>query len=238
LPPALFAQNCSDTSETKFAHEYFLKSKLFSKEVKLDSTEYYLKKAAAIYKDMKDWPNYVKCLIEESYLATKKGQNVNSWFHIQNALKLGLEKLSANDTLVAECYLWIGQFHTYMKNADQAIQFYQKALKIFEEKFGSNHHRVADAYRLIGQTYKAVAKFSEALENYNRALAIKQNIYGRNHPGLNNELLEFASLYFWLGDYDQAQEFCQKSYSILSSPAWDHITVITPAFTNLSVTFI
>ncbi len=211
----LFSQNFE--KDTELASNYYQKGiELKNKQV-TDSAEYFLSKAAEIFKTYEDWDNYLIINNERGSNLIQSGKADPAINFINEQINLCIEKFGESNEYLANLYNNLGIAYFFKGQTDNALEMYDKslgiriALKDRESLFTSN------LFNDMGNAYTEKGEFDLALDYYKKSIEIRKKILGENHPETAISYNNLGIIYNEQAQYDKAIEFHQKAIDILQA---------------------
>ena len=158
---------------------------------------------------------YAEILNGLANIYTKKGQYSKADSLYVQALDIRQEKLGDSSLEYAETLNDHSEMFGYMQQFSELEEPLQKACNIRAKKLGKKSPEYAESLSNLGYFYYT---FSENPKKAGKMLKEASNIYlktlGENSPQYARSLL-FQSFYFYInGDFDSAEEYCEKAIEI------------------------
>jgi len=189
-------------------------------------------------------------LIRSSYLFVqgeiywRAGNFVKGLRVLHQSLEI-MEDILKSHTSITRCLNAIGNCHSRLGEADEAIKYYTRAYEMREELSGSMNHfdmplfkgQIGTGYeekgricRKAGQDDEANKQFRKAIEYYQEALQLAKEL---KIPGILNTALynrNIANAYAWLGEDREAYQPAKNAYEIRKDMLGNHPWTARSAF--------
>ncbi len=198
-------------SDTAAARGFLARAKGLRDQVRYDSSDYYLLKAAAIYETEKLWENYVNCYNRLADNAWRVDDYERALKLLDIALKVAKKDLDENNIEIAQNYDIRGTVLEIMGNYEQALECYQRALAL-EIKLNSEYD-VARTYNSMAIIFGIIGDYDKALEYLLRAFEIAKN-RPKSQMLLASICGNLGFVYELEKDYDKALGFHEQALSI------------------------
>ncbi len=137
------------------------------------------------------------------YLAT--GKYAQAEEQLGMALSIREHLVNKNSELIAASYNDLGLVYS-VRDANKALDYYEKALEIYERIRGKNHPKTAIANTNIGFVYRTLEMYGDAVNNFESALATWEKIYPQPHPTKAFVLFNLGQTYLKIGNETSAAE--------------------------------
>ena len=156
-----------------------------------------------------------------------------------------MEDILQSHTSITRCLNAIGNCHSNLGEADEAIKYYTRAFEMRKELSGSMNHfdmplfkgQIGTAYeekgricRKAGQEDEASKLFRKAIECYQEALKLAKEL---KVPGMLNTALynrNIANAHAWLGENKEAYQPAKNAYEIRKDILGNHPWTARSAF--------
>ncbi|HZI26440.1 MAG TPA: CHAT domain-containing tetratricopeptide repeat protein [Chryseolinea sp.] len=138
------------------------------------------------------------------YLAT--GKYAQAEEQLGMALSIREKLVSENSELIAASYNDLGLVYN-VRDANKALDYYEKALEIYERIHGKNHSKTAIANTNIGFTYRTLELYGDAVTNFESAIATWEKIYPQPHPTKAFILFNLGQTYSKIGDEKSTENY-------------------------------
>lgn len=234
----IFAQTAPDTV---VAGEYFATAEDLARQAHYDSSNVYYEKSAKIYEraalrenDAGLWEKHIRCYNGLGVNFRRQGFYGLSLTYLNQALRVGLDKLGSQSLTVAACYQGIGVVYSVEGEFAKALEFYHKSLQIKRQAAGEEHRSVAISYNSIGNVYRAKGDYERALEYYHKALGIAIKISGSEDPAVAAFYFNIGVACYDRGDYERALEYFLKSLSIELQTLGEEHPSIAAGYNNIA----
>lgn len=199
------------------ASEYYKKAIELKQQYKLDSADYYLKKAAMLFKKNEDWDNYLIVQNEVGSILLAKNEFDKAISFFQEQLSEAAKHFDENNEYSANFYNNMGLAYFFKGNIDAALDIYDRALSI-RLAIGDNESIfISNLYNDMGNGYTEKGEYEIAMDYYKNALQIRKKILGENHPETASSYNNMGIVYEALGQYDLAIKNHQKAIEIQKS---------------------
>ncbi|HEX6227456.1 MAG TPA: tetratricopeptide repeat protein, partial [Chryseolinea sp.] len=169
------------------------------------------------------------------YLAT--GKYAQAEEQLGMALSIREKLAERNPELIAASYNDLGLVYS-VRDANKALDFYEKALATYERLHGKDHPKTAIAHTNIGFAYRTLELYGDAVINFESALKTWEKIHPGPHPTKAFVLFNLGQTYLNTGNngsarsyYDNALTMYRESYG-RKHPA---IATVLNAIGNLNV---
>jgi len=243
--PKTFSEHKSGAlQDTTLAAEYFVKGEALYEAGKYDSSNTFYAKAKEIYEQLSEWHDLemiwtgmVQCHNKIGWNFMVQGEYERSMQLLNQALEIGIERLTENHLAVAKSYHNIGVVYWYQGKYDRALQTYQKSLGIRLRLLGEEHLYVARSYNNIGLTYWDKGDHNRALKYYQKCLAISLRLLGEEHSLVAGSYNNIGLVYMEKGDYDRALEYYQKDLSINIQLLGEDHPDVASSYNNIGVIY-
>lgn len=173
-----------------------------------DSSLFYYKKAAELYKKLGDEDGVCVVYINMGSTYRSLGKFSEALQYLLEAIRIG-DKLGNKDRSAA-CMITIGNIYRQKKNFDAALKYNQDAYKIFVDV--NDLKGQALTFNNNGIIYSELKNSEKALECYHKALKIREDL------GLKLDIASsyssIACEYLELGDLIKAIDFNKKAIKI------------------------
>ncbi|MCF6240824.1 MAG: CHAT domain-containing protein, partial [Bacteroidales bacterium] len=209
----IFAQE----NNTDLAAEYYKKGIDYKYKYKLDSADYYLKQAAALFKKNEDWDNYLIVQNEVGSILLAKNEFDKAISFYQEQLGEAANHFNETNEYSANFYNNLGLAYFFKGNIDAALDIYDRALSIRLALGDRESIFVSNLYNDMGNAYSEKGEYEIAMDYYKNALKIRKKILGDNHPETAASYNNMGIVYEALGQYDLAIENHQKAIKIQKS---------------------
>lgn len=103
---------------------------------------------------------------------------------------------------VSSAYLNLAHAFAVKEDFASAIDFQTQAINLSDNKA-----ELARGFNNLGMYYNDLGEDKLALENLGKALEIRQDIYPKYHDNILSTLLNFARVYYDMGDLDQSEYY-------------------------------
>ncbi len=200
--------------DTLLANEYMKEAKVLQDSARYDSSIYYFKAAAKIYKKAENWEKWIKAYNWIGWNYKGLSYYDKALFYLQESLDKGLKKLGNKHSKVALTYNHIGNVYDSQGSYQKALEYYQKALDIMLIVYGETHSLVASIYGNKGLVYKRLGSYQKALEYYEKALKIYLETGGKEHHSVALTYRYIGNIYHKQSHYQKALEYYQKALEI------------------------
>ena len=208
----LTAQNFE--KDTELAGIYYQKGVDLKNRYQLDSADYYLKLAAALFKKHEVWDNYLIIQNELGTILIRKGDMTAAIIFFETQLADAAEHFEATNEYSANFYNNLGLAHFFKGDVDAALDFYDRSLSIRIALGDKESIFVSNLFNDMGNGYSEKGEFELAFDYYQKALQIRQKILGENHPETALSYNNLGIIYKEQGQYDLAIEYHQKALKI------------------------
>ena len=200
--------------DTDLASNYYAKGVELKNRFDLDSADYYLNKAAELFKKHEVWENYLIVSNEAGtiFLARGKVQEAIDFFN--NQINLAVEKFGESNEYLANFYNNLGRAYFYKGDAFVALDLYDKALAIRIGMGDKESIFASNLFNDMGNAYTEQGEFDLALDYYQKALEIRKKILGEMHPETALSYNNLGIIYKEQAKYDKAIEYHQKAIEI------------------------
>ena len=156
-----------------------------------------------------------------------------------------MEDILQSHTSITRCLNAIGNCHSHLGEADEAIKYYTRAFEMRKELSGSMNHfdmplfkgQIGTAFeekgricRKAGQEDEASKQFRKAIKHYQEALELAKEL---KIPGMLNTALynrNIANAHAWLGENKEAYQPAKNAYEIRKDILGNHPWTARSAF--------
>lgn len=213
--PSNIIPDTTKRSINEFAHPYLVMPDSFRNSGNNDSAVYYYQKAAEKFLKESNWQGYIMSLNQAGTGYNKIGAYDSVLVRLNDALKVGLQKLRETHPLVADTYFYLGQYYDLNNDPEKAIANHQKSLNLRLKLFGSNNIYVADSYKGLGDVCLYVLRdYQNAEEYYKKVLNIREALLESTDVDLLRTYYTLASINRQKGDYRNALLYANKALNI------------------------
>ena len=183
-------------------------------------------------------------LFVEGEMYWRAGNLARALTVLHRSLKI-MEDILSSHTSITRCLNAIGNCHSKLGEADEAIKYYKRAYKMRKELSGSMNHfdmplfkgQIGTAYeekgricRKAGQEEEASKYFRKAIKYYQEALELAKEL---KVPGMLNTALynrNIANAHAWLGENKEAYQPAKNGYDIRKDILGNHPWTARSAF--------
>lgn len=156
----------------ELGEEYLNQATQFKENRQLDSSIVYFKKAANIFKTVKDWEQYTQCLREIGISYSKLGAQDTACDYLHQAIQTQLQNLTWQQKelqAVAKNYNYLGYIYVMRNpNVDSARVNFEKSILLLQRNKIQDVN-LAYACKELGNVYTKTGQFDKAIHNLNYA---------------------------------------------------------------------
>jgi len=149
-----------------------------------------------------------RAYLKKTYCLRDESKHRESMPLHEEALRLAL--LTADSSLIADCYREMGYTQVVSGNYQQGLDSYTNAMQISSRM--DDFTAVSIDLNAIGKIYELWKEFDKALEFFFNSLEIARNLENLNQVAVRKASI--ASIYKSQQKYDQALEWLEKSLAI------------------------
>ncbi|MEZ5045263.1 MAG: CHAT domain-containing protein [Saprospiraceae bacterium] len=183
---------------------------------KIDSSIFYLKKAAAIWKRESDGPGdirYAACIRNIGAIYNNRGKYNKALPYLQESLELtALTDSMGRDYI--DALEKVGSVYERMGRYEEAETYYRKMLMKAEIFYGAKHSKLAELQGLAADLNSAMGREDKAILLRKSSLEVMGKVYGTDQPQYAIQAFKLGGLYLDFRDYERAKEWLDKARSI------------------------
>lgn len=150
-----------------------------------------------------------------------------------------IDSISLGKTLI-----YLGIANNGMKRFGEALEFYREALGIYNNLSGLDvstsiadiYNNMGITYENMGVTYENKKDIKKALQYYETSLNMRISTYGGDHEKIAASYSNIASVYTFMGEYEQAINYYLKSVDIYKKSKRNYLDVAL-IYNNLGATY-
>jgi tetratricopeptide (TPR) repeat protein len=193
--------NAQTTLDTIQARKFVLLADKYAKELSLDSSAIYYRKAAHIYKSIattkKDTlmvSKYLECLCSISAIFSQESKFVDSKNTLDSALTISLKNFGNEHLQTARVYHYYGTLYYYESKYDESLEFLFKEAEIYRRNLTMDIYTIADNNFWIGADYIEKGEPDKAIEFTSKCIEILKENPGKDKLMLANAYDQMAKL--------------------------------------------
>ncbi|MBW6460514.1 MAG: CHAT domain-containing protein [Bacteroidales bacterium] len=155
-------------------------------------------------------------LYEFGALLLERGDLERGYHLIHQSLGLYINLLGEEDTLLAQCYNKLGNYHFYRKEPGKALEYYIKALDLTEHR-SQNSSELASYFQNIGIIHSEFNEYQKAEEYLLKSLVILQETSPPDLYALAKIYTNLGKFYFGISAYDKSQYYLDEAEALINS---------------------
>lgn len=159
----------------------------------IDSNIYFIQQAIPLYKEAKNWEQYINCYNYFSLLYHLKEDFSMYHLYALKALEESAKYLKKTDAAFISALNNMGVYYMHIGDYRRAVQIFEESINDIEEA-DRNFNSCGRTYINIGICYKSIADYEEAIQQLENALFFINKIDEKY------KYLESASIYALLGE--------------------------------------
>lgn len=215
IPTTTFAQTFE--KDTELASAYYLKGIDLKNRFELDSADFYLKRAAELFKTYEVWDNFLIISNEIGKINLQKGEMEEAVGFFNELINLSIEQYGEMNEYAANLLNNLGLAYFYKGEIDLALELYDKSLAIRIQMNDKESVFASALYNDMGNAYVEKGEIDLALDYYQKALSIRIKILGENNPETAVSYNNIGIVYKEQAKYDEAIKYHQKAIDIQKS---------------------
>jgi CHAT domain-containing protein/Tfp pilus assembly protein PilF len=193
---------------------YYQKGIEFKNQFELDSADFYLTKAAELFKKNEDWDNYLIISNESGIVMLQKGKIADAITFYNKLISLSVEKIGDMNEYQANLFNNLGKAYFMKGGIDAALELYDKSLAIRIKMKDQESLFASDLFNDMGNAYTEKGEIDLALDYYQKSLSIRLKLLGENNPQTAISYNNLGIVYREQAKYDEAIKYHQKAIEI------------------------
>lgn len=175
---------------------------------------HYFKKAGDFYKRVNDWEGYIWTLNNLGYKYGLLYKADSSYYYLNIALKLALEKMPERNYILANIYFSFGSYYCNNYLPDKSIESYNKALRLWDNDSVYAYY----CFNALGNFYLTDLKdYKKAEEYYIKALKIQESKSSSAQGNLADCYYNIGIANQRIGDYTKADSYLRRALDLYLS---------------------
>lgn len=142
-----------------------------------------------------------------------------------------LEEILKNHTKTTRCLNAIGNCHNFLRNFEEALQFYKRAYEMRKTISGSKNHLDLPFFvGQIGTVYDGLKQYEEAIKWYEKAIELSKDLKRSGIIRLALFYRNIANSYAWQDEFEEAYKLAMAAYEIRKDILGNHPQTARSAF--------
>jgi len=132
----------------------------------------------------------------------------------KRALATALKIFGPNHSIVAECYIGLGEHYAALGDFSSASEHLEHSIRILESGFGPSHSRLAPVLSSLAGIELCLGNTAKALLLCDRAIAIRSRSLAHQHPSIAYDYETKARVFLKEGRTSMGLSACEKALSL------------------------
>jgi len=182
----------------------------------IDSSIYYLKKAAAIWKKDNKGPGdvrYATCIGNIGAIYNNNGKHNKALPYLQESLKLTAITDSTGKRYI-DALEKVGSVYKRMGRYEESVLFYEEMLTKAGVFYGKEHSKYAELQGLVASLNSTLGREDKAIRLHKSSLDIMGNVYGKDKAQYAIQAFKLGGLYLDFENYEKAKEFLDQAREV------------------------